>query len=132
MNVSQIRISNTTHPARRLNADDVRARRVRRQQHRTKGRVSFAGVNAAALPRLRELLTRWLPYGTLRGVEYVVLNPRREDRHLGSFCINTTTGKWADFATGDRGGDVISLAAYLTGTSQVVAARRLAAELGLK
>ena len=36
-------------------------------------------------------------------------NPRRADRHLGSFQINVRTGKWADFATGDRGGDLISL-----------------------
>ena len=36
------------------------------------------------------------------------------------------TGKWADFASGDRGGDVVSLAAYLAGTGQAEAARNLA------
>ena len=42
-------------------------------------------------------------------------NPTRPDRRPGSFKINLTTGRWADFATGDRGGDPVSLAAYLFG-----------------
>ena len=42
-------------------------------------------------------------------------NPTRADRRPGSFSVNTRTGRWADFATGDRGGDVVSLAAYLHG-----------------
>jgi hypothetical protein len=41
------------------------------------------------------------------------------------------TGKWADFATGDKGGDPIALAAYLSGLSQVEAARELATMLGV-
>ena len=41
------------------------------------------------------------------------------------------TGRWADFATDARGGDVISLAAYLFALKQSDAARRLAAMLGL-
>ena len=45
--------------------------------------------------------------------------------------MNTRTGRWADFATGDRGGDVVSLAAYLHGLRQAEAARKLADMLGL-
>jgi len=41
------------------------------------------------------------------------------------------TGRWSDFATGDKGGDVISLAAYLSGTGQVEAACALAEMLGV-
>jgi hypothetical protein len=59
------------------------------------------------------------------------LNPKRADRRLGSFSINLTTGRWADFATGDKGGDVVSLAAYLFDLSQAEAAGRIAAMLGL-
>jgi hypothetical protein len=55
----------------------------------------------------------------------------RDDRHLGSFKINLTTGQWADFATGDRGGDIIGLAAYLRGIRQIEAARQLADLLGV-
>ena len=62
----------------------------------------------------------------------MVRNPRRADGHLGSFCINICTGKWADFATGDRGGDVISLAAFLAGIGQYEAAKRLVSMLGME
>jgi hypothetical protein len=41
------------------------------------------------------------------------------------------TGRWADFATGDKGGDIVSLAAYLFGLSQSEAARQVAQMLGL-
>ena len=52
--------------------------------------------------------------------------------HPGSFSVNLETGRWADFSTGDRGGDPVSLAAYVFGTSQVEAARTLAAVLGVR
>ncbi len=94
--------------------------------------VDFKAVNAAALLRLPELCARWLPEGTRRGSEYVARNPKRNDRHPGSFSINLDTGRWADFATDARGGDVISLAAYLGGMSQADAARRLADMLGVR
>lgn len=89
------------------------------------GKIDFPGVNTRALPVLASILRRWLPDGRKEGNEWLARNPRRRDRHLGSFRINLRSGKWADFATGDRGGDIISLAAYLAGCSQVQAARRL-------
>jgi hypothetical protein len=94
-------------------------------------RVDFAVVNAAALGALPTLLARWLPDGHQVGVEWVARNPRRADRRPGSFKVNIRTGRWADFATGNRGGDPISLAAYLSGLSQVDAARQLGQALGV-
>ena len=95
-----------------------------------------APTSAPSTPRLwlpcPTLLARWLPDGRREGNEYVARNPRRHDRHPGSFKINLSRGAWADFATGDRGGDVISLAAFLAGTSQGEAARELARMLGLE
>ena len=41
------------------------------------------------------------------------------------------TGRWADFATGDRGGDVVSLAAYLSHLKQTEAGEKLAGMLGI-
>jgi hypothetical protein len=96
----------------------------------TTGAVDFAAVNRAALARLPDLLSRWLPGGRIEGREYVVRNPKRRDQRPGSFKINLATGRWADFATGDKGGDPVSLAAYLANCSQVEAARRLVAMLG--
>ncbi|WP_116083495.1 hypothetical protein [Tropicimonas sp. IMCC34011] len=91
----------------------------------------FVAVNAAALPRLETLCRTWAPGGVTRGAEYLALNPTRNDRSIGSFCINIRTGRWSDFATGDAGGDPISLYAYLHGLKQIDAARRLALELGV-
>jgi hypothetical protein len=74
-----------------------------------------------------------LPGGRFEGDEYVALNPKRADRHLGSFRINSRTGRWADFAVdGARGGDPIALAAYLADLTPAVAAEKLAAMLGIK
>jgi hypothetical protein len=93
--------------------------------------VNFDRINRAALAALPTLLARWLPSGRREGPEYIALNPTRADRHLGSFRINTHTGRWGDFATGDRGGDVISLVAFLAGIGQQEAAVRLAEMLGV-
>jgi hypothetical protein len=94
--------------------------------------VTFSAINSAALRELPALLARWLPDGKAVGREYVARNPRRADRHTGSFKMNIRTGRWADFATGDKGGDVVSLAAYLFSLSQIEAARRLSDLLGLR
>jgi hypothetical protein len=93
--------------------------------------VNFTLINAVALRALPLILSRWLPDGKRQGREFVAKNPTRADRTPGSFRINVMTGRWSDFATDDRGGDPVSLAAYLFGLSQVDAARRLAAMLGI-
>ncbi|MBI2602701.1 MAG: hypothetical protein HYW48_06575 [Deltaproteobacteria bacterium] len=67
-------------------------------------------------------LSDTLPDGSVERNEYVARNPKRNDRNLGSFRINLNTGKWADFAIEHRGGDLISLYAYLNGLSQIEAA----------
>jgi hypothetical protein len=97
----------------------------------SKKRVDFGRVNSAALTVLPSLLARWLPRGRREGLEYVALNPTRHDRHLGSFRINLRTGAWGDFATGDGGGDPVSLAAYLSNLGQIEAAEKLGQMLGV-
>jgi hypothetical protein len=92
--------------------------------------IDFDGINQAALAALPVVLAHILPGGKRVGAELVALNPRRADRRLGSFKINRYTGRWADFATGDKGGDPISLVAYLANVSQGEAARLLARMLG--
>lgn len=94
-------------------------------------RVGRLTVNRAALANVHTILNRWLPDGRLSGSEYTALNPTRDDRHLGSFKINVQTGRWCDFATGDKGRDLIALAAYLHGSTRPEAAVRLAGMLGL-
>lgn len=101
---------------------------MRTAQHR----IDFTSINYAALSALPSLLSRWLPDGHREGHEWVALNPTRSDRRAGSFKVNLNTGKWSDFATGDRGGDPVSLAAYLSGQGQAEAARSLAEMLGVQ
>lgn len=94
-------------------------------------RIDFERVNAAARQRSEAVVAAFLPDGHREGREWVARNPKRDDRRLGSFKVNLDTGKWAEFATGEAGGDLVSLAAYLGGRSQRDAAIRLAEALGV-
>ena len=95
-----------------------------------KKRIAFERIARVALAHCDAILCRWLPEGRVRSGEYLVRNPKRADGRPGSFSINVRTGLWADFATGDSGGDLISLAAYLFDLRQADAARGLAEMIG--
>lgn len=74
-------------------------------------RPTFAQVKASALRNIERVLTQWLPNGKRvdGGKEYTAPNPTRTDKRPGSLKINLSKGTWADFATGDKGGDLIDL-----------------------
>ena len=95
------------------------------------GRIDFERVNCSALARAVAVVRGLLPEGRIEGHEYVARNPLRPDRRLGSFKVNISTGRWADFATGDGGGDLVSLAAFVSGLPQREAAIRLAESIGV-
>lgn len=92
--------------------------------------IDFAALKMRCMNCFPSLLATWLPDGKPIGREWVAKNPTRNDRRAGSFKINIDTGRWSDFATGDSGGDAISLFAYLNGLSQIEAARQLHSQLG--
>ena len=75
--------------------------------------IDFESIKTAAAGRILELAQLWVPGGRLEGQEYLMLNPKRQDQHYGSFKINVDSGQWADFAAGKSGGDVISFAHYV-------------------
>ena len=93
-------------------------------------RVDFARVASSALSNSERVCRALLPEGRPEGAEWVALNPTRSDKRSGSLKVNLNSGRWADFATGDKGGDLISLAAFTTGLGQREAAIRLAEALG--
>lgn len=95
------------------------------------GSIDFHTINRLAVDHCPDLLMDLIPGGRLAGNEYIVCNPLRVDLHPGSFKINVRTGHWSDFATGDRGGDLVALCAYLWGCSQREAALRLGRLLGV-
>ncbi len=95
-------------------------------------RIDFKRVADTALQRSEQLVPLWLPDGAKVGHEWKSVNPTRSDSHAGSFSINLNTGAWGDFATGDKGGDLVSLLAYLFHSGdQIVAVRELAELLGI-
>jgi hypothetical protein len=99
--------------------------------------IDFQMINQKAVAALPAILGRILPGGfyACDRHEYVVKNPRRADRRAGSFKIRVAgrrAGCWADFSTGDKGGDVVSLIAFIEGTSQREAATALARVLGIE
>ena len=94
-------------------------------------RVNFARINSIALSSAEAVIRGLLPDGRREGHEWVARNPHRPDRRLGSFKVNLSSGKWADFATGDSGGDLVALAAFVASLPQREAAIRLAESMGV-
>lgn len=96
------------------------------------GKIDFRALADAALSRSETLVPLWLPEGHRAGHEWQSINPARSDTSAGSFSVNLNTGCWADFATGDKGGDLVALCAYIFHLGdQVSAARELAEQLGM-
>jgi hypothetical protein len=94
-------------------------------------KIAFKKIADAALGHADLVVRRWLPDGRREGAEWNAINPVRADHRKGSFKINLKNGRWSDFATGQRGGDLISLAAYLHRLNQADAAVRVAAMVGV-
>jgi|GEM_PF-1138197 len=119
-----------THPRKRKSPAKNRATRnkfhLNNNQNRKIKQIDYQRINDACLSVVQSLLVRWLPHGKICGHEYVALNPKRHDTKLGSFKVNIYTGRWSDFATGDAGGDIISLASYLSGETNSKSAMELA------
>ncbi|RMR97649.1 putative inner membrane protein [Pseudomonas coronafaciens pv. garcae] len=94
----------------------------------TKKRPSFAQVKSTALRNIDKVLAHWLPNGKRvdGGKEYTAPNPTRTDKRAGSLKISISKGTWSDFATGDKGGDLIDLVRYIDGGTDVEACNKLA------
>ncbi|WBM33532.1 DUF927 domain-containing protein [Pseudomonas sp. NY11382] len=95
---------------------------------------TFAQVKAASLAAIDRVLAHWLPNGKRvdGGKEYTAPNPTRADKHSGSLKVNLAKATWCDFATGDKGGDLIDLVRYLDRGTDVEACNKLAAFLGVE
>lgn len=89
----------------------------------------ISDVASALLGDPLALLEMLVPGGSLRGHEYVAGSLAGGAGR--SFSVNTHTGKWSDFATGESGTDLVSLAAASWQCGQWEAAQRLNTELRL-
>lgn len=90
--------------------------------------IDFASLALALLDRAPVLVAQWLPGGDAHGHEYVCAG--LEGGRGRSCSVNLKSGAWADFATGEKGGDLISLVAAIRGLNNGQAARELMHELG--
>lgn len=96
------------------------------------GRIDFEGLNTKLLAQAREMLPAWLPGGRIKGREYFCagLQGGAGKAGEGSCKVNVATGRWSDFATGEKGGDLVSLYAAIHRLGQGEAAKQLADGLG--
>ena len=90
--------------------------------------LDFNAINTSAMARLPDLLFRWFPAGKVDGHEFKVGNLTGSPGK--SLSINIKTGQWADFASDEKGGDLISLYAAIHQIQQGEAARAIAEEMG--
>ena len=92
--------------------------------------INFAALADALLARAPSLVPEWLPGGVVAGHEYKCgsLSGGGGD----SCSVNLTSGKWADFATDERGSDLLSLWGAMHGVRGFEAARSVAKAYGLE
>lgn len=80
--------------------------------------------------RIEALCREWIPDGKRQGVWWVCRTPWRDDRSP-SLGVSLTTGRWQDFATGEKG-DMIDLAMRLFNESLSEVVKGFAEMLGLQ
>jgi putative DNA primase/helicase len=88
--------------------------------------LDFKSLSADLLADARNILPQWLPGGKQRGKEFVCGSLSGDEGH--SLSINTNTGVWVDFATGDRGADLIDLYAAIHSIDLGAAFRELSGQ----
>jgi predicted P-loop ATPase len=85
--------------------------------------IDFDAINARLLSDYLGTLKQWLPNGKKIGPNWCVGSLAGEEGE--SLKIHARKGVWADFATGEKGGDPVSLYAAIHGIGQGEAAKRL-------
>ena len=91
----------------------------------------FATLAGVLLSQSQELVSEWLPGGERKGREWICGNLKGDTKTNGGSCrVNLDTGMWQDFATEDRGGDLISLYAKINGCKNSDAYDKLAGAAG--
>jgi putative DNA primase/helicase len=94
-------------------------------------KLDFKKINQLAMAQAENVVSNYAPNGKLEGREWVACNPSRSDNSARSFSVNVDTGLWADFATNDKGGDLVSYVAHCLRVSQGDAYKTLAHFLGV-
>lgn len=91
--------------------------------------IDFKLIAADLLSRSNYLIPEWLPGGKLIGREWTCGDLTGGQGK--SLKVNLDKGVWEDFATSQKGGDLISLYAAIHGKTQFEAAKELSGETNL-
>ena len=92
--------------------------------------IKFAELADALLARADTLVPAWLPGGRRNAHEYVCGSLQGGS---GTSCsVNLVTGQWADFASDEKGGDLVGLYAACHGLTMGKAALTVARDEGLE
>ena len=86
--------------------------------------INFAALAEALLARADTLVPAWLPGGHREGHEYKCAN--LGGGRGGSCSINLVTGAWGDFATDEKGRDLVSLYAAIHACTRLATQRKRA------
>ena len=90
--------------------------------------MDFKIVADYALHQAQILVPQWLPGGTFKGNEWTCGDLSGGP---GKSCsVNLRTGKWADFASCYKGGDLISIYAAIKRLTQIEAAKEIGQMVG--
>lgn len=92
--------------------------------------IPFDQISRATLAQAERLLPTWFPNGKKVGREFKVGNLRGDKGE--SLSVNLDTGCWADFATSQRGADLIDLRAASLGLPLKDVATELGKSLGIQ
>lgn len=92
--------------------------------------IKFKELADALLSRSEQLLAAWLSGGKRNGHEWVCGSLAGEEGT--SLSVNINTGMWSDFATGEKGGDLVSLYAAINNLTMGKAALNVARDEGLE
>jgi len=99
--------------------------------------VSLEEIKDRLLAEIDRVVDQYAPPAAgsyRRGHDYFTLNPGRADRSVGSFVVHLggpKAGRWADYATDPKGGDLIDLIALSRGCDLKAAVIEARAFLGL-
>lgn len=91
------------------------------------GKLDFSGLADVLMSKWNEFLPQWSPGGKMVGREYTAGSINGGPGN--SFKFNIETGKWSDFATGQKGADLISLYAQIYNLKNGEAAKKLADQI---
>ncbi len=92
--------------------------------------INFRALADALLAMADSIVPAWLPGGRFNGHEYVCATLSGGE---GSSCsVNVRTGQWADFASDEKGGDLVSLYGAIYGMDMGKAAVSVARDYGLE